>query len=310
MISRSIFSFCFVVVLSMLFLLPKGACAFEPAMPLGTGFSTNSGMEKIFEEKIISLISKRMELPSVRSKLEKSSGKFVPVYGYVLDVNDERFLDVDVDDNLFASENLFDELNRQMMLKNEILLQKATPDVRNTYKHLMNRFNFINMEWIKIHVDYYYDRSQKRWVRPATGDSIVTMTMIVKSGYFLYQDRDSVIDIRRYGYYIPSSNIKRIFFGDGYSEVLQGNPDDVSPDAKKVLPYKLVEKISQDNKVDDRNRKKVRSLLKNREFATIPFIVKEMDEYCKTNSCTDTAGYRRYLNTLDLLYKGGIFSRF
>jgi hypothetical protein len=310
MISRSIFSFCFVVVLSMLFLLPKEACAFEPAMPLGTGFSTNSGMEKIFEEKIISLISKRMELPSVRSKLEKPSGKFVPVYGYVLDVNDERFLDVDVDDNLFASENLFDELNRQMMLKNEILLQKATPDVRNTYKHLMNRFNFINMEWIKIHVDYYYDRSQKRWVRPATGDSIVTMTMIVKSGYFLYQDRDSVIDIRRYGYYIPSSNIKRIFFGDGYSEVLQGNPDDVSPDAKKVLPYKLVEKISQDKKVDDRNRKKVRSLLKNREFSTIPFIVKEVDEYCKTNSCTDTAGYRRYLNTLDLLYKSGIFSRF
>lgn len=294
----------------MLFLLPKGACAFEPAMPLGTGSFTNSGMEKIFEEKIISLISKRMELPSVRSKLEKPSAKFVPVYGYVLDVNDERFLDVDVDDNLFASENLFEELNRQMMLKNESLLQKATPDVRNTYKHLMNRFNFINMEWIKIHVDYYYDRLQKRWVRPATGDSIVTMTMIVKSGYFLYQDRDSVIDIRRYGYYIPSSNIKRIFFGDGYSEVLQGNPDDVSPDAKKVLPYKLVEKISQDKKVDDRNRKKVRSLLKNREFATIPFIVKEMDEYCKTNSCTDTAGYRRYLNTLDLLYKGGIFSRF
>lgn len=310
MISRSIFSVCFVVVLSMLFLLPKGACAFEPAMPLGTGSFTNSGMEKIFEEKIISLISKRMELPSVRSKLEKPSAKFVPVYGYVLDVNDERFLDVDVDDNLFASENLFEELNRQMMLKNESLLQKATPDVRNTYKHLMNRFNFINMEWIKIHVDYYYDRLQKRWVRPATGDSIVTMTMIVKSGYFLYQDRDSVIDIRRYGYYIPSSNIKRIFFGDGYSEVLQGNPDDVSPDAKKVLPYKLVEKISQDKKVDDRNRKKVRSLLKNREFATIPFIVKEMDEYCKTNSCTDTAGYRRYLNTLDLLYKGGIFSRF
>ena len=310
MISRSIFSVCFVVVLSMLFLLPKGACAFEPAMPLGTGSFTNSGMEKIFEEKIISLISKRMELPSVRSKLEKTSGKFVPVYGYVLDVNDERFLDVDVDDNLFASENLFEELNRQMMLKNESLLQKATPDVRNTYKHLMNRFNFINIEWIKIHVDYYYDRLQKRWVRPATGDSIVTMTMIVKSGYFLYQDRDSVIDIRRYGYYIPSSNIKRIFFGDGYSEVLQGNPDDVSPDAKKVLPYKLVEKISQDKKVDDRNRKKVRSLLKNREFATIPFIVKEMDEYCKTNSCTDTVGYRRYLNTLDLLYKSGIFSRF
>ena len=274
MTSRSILSFCFVVVLSVLFLLPKGACALEPAMMLGAGSSTNSEMEKNFEEKIISLISKRMDLPSVRSKLEKPNGKFVPVYGYVLDVNDERFLDVDVDDNLFASENLFDVLNRQLLLKNENLLKKASTDVRNTYKRLMNRFNFISLEWIKIHVDYFYNRIQKKWVRPVAGDSIVTMTMIVKSGYFLYQDRDSIIDIRRYGYYIPGSNVKRIFFGDGYSEVLQGNPDEVSPDAKKVLPYKLVEKISQNKKVDDRNRKKVRNLLKNREFAAIPFVVK------------------------------------
>ena len=81
MTSRSILSFCFVVVLSVLFLLPKGACALEPAMMLGAGSSTNSEMEKNFEEKIISLISKRMDLPSVRSKLEKPNGKFVPVYG-------------------------------------------------------------------------------------------------------------------------------------------------------------------------------------------------------------------------------------
>jgi hypothetical protein len=310
MTSRSILSFYFVVVLSVLFLLPKGACALEPAMMLGAGSSTNSEMEKNFEEKIISLISKRMDLPSVRSKLEKPNGKFVPVYGYVLDVNDERFLDVDVDDNLFASENLFDVLNRQLLLKNENLLKKASTDVRNTYKRLMNRFNFISLEWIKIHVDYFYDRIQKKWVRPVAGDSIVTMTMIVKSGYFLYQDRDSIIDIRRYGYYIPGSNVKRIFFGDGYSEVLQGNPDEVSPDAKKVLPYKLVEKISQNKKVDDRNRKKVRNLLKNRDFAAIPFVVKDMDKYCETNSCSDTANYRRYLNTLELLYKGGVFSRY
>lgn len=274
----------------------------------------NSEMEKVFEEKIISLISKRMDLPSVRSKLEKPNGKFVPVYGHVLDVNDDRFLDVDVDDNLFASENLFDVLNRQLLLKNENLLKKASMDVQNTYKRLMNRFNFINLEWIKIHVDYFYDRAQKKWIRPATGDSIVTMTMIVKSGYFLYQDRDSVIDIRRYGYYIPSSNVKRIFFGDGYSEVLRANPDEVSPDAKKVLPYKLVEKISQDKKADNRIvrdvLKSIAVVLKNREFAAIPLIAGYMDEYCKTNSCTDTAGYRRYLNTLDLLYKSGIFSRF
>lgn len=299
-----------IVVLFVLVLLPKGACALEPAMMLGTGSSTNSEMEKIFEEKIISLISKRMDLPSVRSKLEKPNGKFVPVYGYVLDVNDDRFLDVDVDDNLFASESLFDVLNRQLLLKNENLLKKASTDVRDTYKRLMNRFNFISLEWVKIHVDYFYDRIQKKWVRPVADDSIVTMTMIVKSGYFLYQDRDSIIDIRRYGYYIPGSNVKRIFFGDGYSEVLQGNPDEVSPDAKKVLPYKLVEKISQNKKVDDRNRKKVRNLLKNREFATIPFVVKDMDKYCETNSCSDTADYRRYLNTLEVLYKGGVFSRF
>ena len=155
---RSILSFCFAVALSVLFLLPKGACAFEPTMPLRT-VAMNSEMEKVFEEKIISLISKRMDLPSVRSKLEKPNGKFVPVYGHVLDVNDDRFLDVDVDDNLFASENLFDVLNRQLLLKNENLLKKASMDVQNTYKRLMNRFNFINLEWIKIHVDYYYDRS-------------------------------------------------------------------------------------------------------------------------------------------------------
>jgi hypothetical protein len=188
-------------------------------------------------------------------------------------------------------------------------LQKASPEIQRKYKSLSSRFNFINLERIRIHVDFYYDREKRTWVRPVS-DSVITMTMIVKSGYFLYQDRDSVIDIRRYGYYIPSSNVKRIFFGDGYSEVLRANPDEVSPDAKKVLPYKLVEKISQNKKVDDRNRKKVRYLLKKREFAAIPFVVKDMDKYCEINSCSDTADYRRYLNTLEVLYKGGIFSRF
>ena len=125
------------------------------------------------------------------------------------------------------------------------------------------------LERIRIHVDFYYDREKRTWVRPVS-DSVITMTMIVKSGYFLYQDGDSVIDIRRYGYYIPGSNVKRIFFSDGYSEVLWDSPDMVALDSMRVLPYKLVEKISIENG-DVHNRQKIKKLLKRLSSSGVLF---------------------------------------
>ena len=301
---RSILSSNFTIVaLSAFLFLPKGACALESLIPQGGEALYHN--EKIFEEKIDSLISKRMNLPLVRSKLD--NGKLAPVYGNVIEVGAEGF--VDDGDDWLAADSLFNVLNEHMMLKNEFLLRKASPEVQKKYKRLSNRFNFINLEKIRIHVDYYYDRAEKKWVRPATDDSIVTMTMIIKSGYFLYQDSDSLIDIRRYGYYIPSSNVKRIFFGDGYSEVLWKNPNEAVLDSMKVLPYKLVEKIVIDKNVDEHNRMKIKKLLKNREFAYIPLVLQEMDEYCKENSCTEIDEYKRYLNTLDVLYRVGVLGR-
>ena len=151
--------------------------------------------------------------------------------------------------------------------ENEALLKKASPEVLRRYNSLSSRFNFISLERVRIHVDYYYDRARKMWIRPASKDSVVSMTMIIKSGYFLYQDSDSLIDIRRYGFYMPSSNVKRIFFGDGYSEVLWTNPVEAMLDSMKVLPYKIVEKIPINKSLDDPNRKKIRKLLKSRNFA-------------------------------------------
>ena len=126
----------------------------------------------------------------------------------------------------------------------------------------------------------------------------------------ILQVLDSLIDIRRYGYYIPNSKVKRIFFGDGYSEVLWDNPNEASLDSVKVLPYKLVERILLNKENDERNRKKIRNLLKNREFASIPRVIQEMDEYCEENQCDEMPDYRRYLNVLAVLYKTGVLRRF
>lgn len=286
------------VVLFILLYLPIDTNAFEPTV----------SRKRTFDETIDSVLSKRMELPLVRSKLENPNSKFVPVYGHVMDANDTRSFDITDDEDMFVAESLFLVLNDRMLQKNDSLLKRATPDVQSQYKRLMNRFNFISLEKIRIHVDYYYDRAKKAWARPLADDSVVTMKMIVKSGYFLYQDRDSFIGIRRYGFYVPISNVKRIFFNDGYSEVLWKSPDKVSLDSMKVIPYKLVEKIPHDKRME--NRKKVENLLKNRDFTAIPFVLKEMDEYCEYNSCLDKDDYRRYLNVLKILYWNGVFKRF
>lgn len=293
-----------IAALFALFFGAASSFAFDGLVLSGNG----SANEKAFEKMMDSLISKRMDLPLVRSKLEKSNGKFAPVYGNVVDEND-AVDDLTLDDDFFAAESLFNVLKNRMMLRNEALLKKASPEVLRRYNSLSSRFNFISLERVRIHVDYYYDRARKKWIRPASKDSVVSMTMIIKSGYFLYQDSDSLIDIRRYGFYMPSSNVKRIFFGDGYSEVLWTNPAEAILDSMKVLPYKIVEKIPINKSLDDPNRKKIRKLLKSRNFAYIPHVLQEMDKYCKRNLCPDVADYRRYLNLLDILYRGGVLGR-
>ena len=60
--------------------------------------------DKIFEEKIDSLISKRMELPLVSSKLDVPGSRFVPVYGNVIEAGGAASRDfLDDSENLFAA---------------------------------------------------------------------------------------------------------------------------------------------------------------------------------------------------------------
>jgi len=293
------------LLLFALFVLPE-AYAFEP---LESSYGTEHKIEKNFEEKIDSIISKRLDLPTVRSKLENTHSKFIAVYGRALEANDKRTFETDDEEDLFVAESLFYILNEQLIQRNDLLLKKASPDVRDTYKHLMNRFNFISLERVKVLVDYYYDKVKDKWIRPAKDHYVITITMVVKSGYFLYQNKDSAIEIRRYGYYIPSSNAKRIFFNDGYSEVLWENPNEASLNTVKILPYQLIEKIS-NNENTNESRNKITKLLKHKDFSTIPVVLQEIDEYCKTNSCHEEAAYKRYLNTLRTLYHAGVLRRY
>ena len=56
--------------------------------------------------------------------------------------------------------------------------------------------------------------------------------------------------------------------------------------------------------------KKILNLLKRRNFSTIPLVIDEIDEYCKKNSCPEEIKYKRYLNTLGILYRAGVLRRF
>jgi len=295
------------LVLVVLSLLPTNLCASEILLLAEKG-TAKAEIEKALEEKLDSLVLKRMDLPLVRTKLKKVSKGFSPVYGSVINHGDKRYEDFVGEEDLFDAESLFVVLNNQVMQKNEMLLKKAPLDIQKEYKHLLNRFNFVSLERIKIHVEYYYDALNRRWVRPSAGDSVVSMMMFFRSGYFLHQDSDSIISIRRYGYYIPGSSVKRIFFDDGYSEILRESPNDASPDLLKVLPYKLVEKISQDKSID--TRQKIKNLLKRRDFSAIPIVLKEMDELCESSSCDDSVAYKRYLAMLMILYAGGLLSHY
>ena len=95
------------VVLLILLYLPIGVNAFE----------STALRKKTFDETIDSVLSKRMELPLVRSKLENPNSKFVPVYGHVMDANDTRSLDITEDEDMFVAESLFLVLNDRMLQK-------------------------------------------------------------------------------------------------------------------------------------------------------------------------------------------------
>ena len=91
-----------------LFVLPKAYALESPEPPKGEEYK----IEKGFEEKIDAIISKRLHLSSVRSKLENTNSKFVAVYGHVLEANDKRALESADEEDLFVAESLFFLLSR------------------------------------------------------------------------------------------------------------------------------------------------------------------------------------------------------
>ena len=73
--------------------------------------------------------------------------------------------------------------------------------------------------------------------------------------------------------------------------------------------WSLIEKI-QSSKKPNGYRKKILNILKRKNFSAIPLVISEIDEYCQKNSCLEEINYKRYLNTLGILYRAGVLRRF
>ena len=305
-----------------LFALCGAASAYDAAVDIV--FYYDAGR---IDSAIGSVLPARVELPTALSKLEMPTNRFNPVYGHVMEYRTKFFSANTKDDDWcryrdeynqcvsvmpgieeyvpadkpeFTDKELFlKDRADKIMQRNDSLLKKAKSEIQNEYRYLSGKAQTIGLHEIKIYVDYYYDSTEKKWIRPSVENCIATMMMVTKSGFFLHQDKDSTIRIRKYMYHIPETKTKRLFFDNGYSQVVSGNPEKVPLDSIKVFPYKLVFQIPH-NKIID-YRKELKNAVINKDYSTVRKVLKKMDNYCARNPFFKHAIYWRHLNMLDVL---------
>lgn len=187
----------------------------------------------------------------------------------------------------------------KIMQRNDSLFKKAKSQIQSEYRYLSGKAQTIGLHEIKIYVDYYYDSTEKKWIRPDAENCIVTMMMVTKSGVFLHQDKDSTIRVRNYLYHIPEAKTKRLFFDNGYSQVVSEIPEKVPLDSIKVFPYKVVFQIPHNKNID--YRIELKNAVINKDYSTVRKVLKKMDNYCVRNPFFKHAIYWRHLNMLDVL---------
>ncbi|MBR5693895.1 MAG: hypothetical protein IKX42_09390 [Fibrobacter sp.] len=279
------------------------------------------------DSAIGSVLPARVELPTALSKLEMPTNRFNPVYGHVMEYRTKVFSANTIDDGKcryrdeynqcvsvmpgieeyvpadkpeFTDKELFlKDRADKIMQRNDSLFKKAKSQIQSEYRYLSGKAQTIGLHEIKIYVDYYYDSTEKKWIRPDAENCIVTMMMVTKSGVFLHQDKDSTIRVRNYLYHIPEAKTKRLFFDNGYSQVASEIPEKVPLDSIKVFPYKLVFQIPH-NKIID-YRKELKNAVINKDYSTVRKVLKKMDNYCARNPFFKHAIYWRHLNMLDVL---------
>ena len=283
-------------------------------------FYSDAGM---VDARIDSILPTRVELPSALSKLEKPTNRLNPLYGHIMEYRSkyysantvvgkecryrdeynrcvsvprvEEFLPADELESSDAGRFLKDRAEK-IMQRNDSLLEKAKPHVRQEYLYLAQRAQVVGLHDIKIYVDYFYDSTEKKWVRSSAENCIVSMMMISKSGYFLHQDDDSTISIRKYSLHVPAAQTKRLFFDNGYSRVVSGNPENLPFDSIKVIPYKLVIQVPHNKNVD--YRQKMKKALEKRDYDAVRAILKKMEHYSAKDMFTRPA---LDLRTMDML---------
>lgn len=311
-----------VLLLIVLFVLCGAASAYDAAVDIV--FYYDAGR---IDSAIGSVLPARVELPTALSKLEMPTNRFNPVYGHVMEYRTKFFSANTKDDDWcryrdeynqcvsvmpgieeyvpadkpeFTDKELFlKDRADKIMQRNDSLFKKAKSQIQSEYRYLSGKAQTIGLHEIKIYVDYYYDSTEKKWIRPDAENCIVTMMMVTKSGVFLHQDKDSTIRVRNYLYHIPEAKTKRLFFDNGYSQVVSEIPEKVPLDSIKVFPYKLVFQIPH-NKIID-YRKELKNAVINKDYSTVRKVLKKMDNYCARNPFFKHAIYWRHLNMLDVL---------
>jgi hypothetical protein len=305
-----------------LFALCGAASAYDAAVDIVYHYDAGR-----IDSAIGSVLPARVELPSALSKLVMPTNRFNPVYGHVMEYRTKVFSANTIDDGKcryrdeynqcvsvmpgieeyvpadkpeFTDKELFlKDRADKIMQRNDSLLKKAKSEIQSEYRYLSGKAQTIGLHEIKIYVDYYYDSTEKKWIRPDAENCIVTMMMVTKSGVFLHQDKDSTIRVRNYLYHIPEAKTKRLFFDNGYSQVVSEIPEKVPLDSIKVFPYKVVFQIPHNKNID--YRIELKNAVINKDYSTVRKVLKKMDNYCVRNPFFKHAIYWRHLNMLDVL---------
>jgi hypothetical protein len=269
---------------------------------------------EFFDARVDSILPMRVELPSALSKMETPTNRFNPVYGHIMEHKSifYRANDAFGDRCQFRNEfnwcdsaiskgvgDFLKDRAEKIMQRNDSLFRKAELKVKKEYNYLAGIAQTVGLHEIKIYVEYYYDSTEKKWTRPSAENSIVSMIMVTKWGYFLHQDDDSTISIRNYMHHIPEAESKRLFFDDGYSQVVSGKPEEFPLDSIKVVPYKLVVQVPHNKNIE--YRLELKEALANKDYAAVPDILKKMERYSEKDVFFRPALDMNSLDMIDIL---------
>ncbi|MCF0222745.1 MAG: hypothetical protein HUK20_00610 [Fibrobacter sp.] len=242
--------------------------------------------------RIDSLAPLRMNLPSVRERLENSSGTFSPVYGKVIHIQTLSEAREQPEYSWYFAESNLSPFPENSNTVGNTLITRYSPIedelfVKWAYAYLQRQENLgvqkiypvtrlywsLRLVQATISMEKIYDSKTKDWVEPSS-DSTTTLILFALNGPFYHTEKEGKPQVWNHSFFIPYDGKNRFFFNNGFSQASEFSAS--SLDSLKVLPYKYA--INVPIQEIFAARKEISRILDNRDYAALPAAMENAKE--------------------------------